>query len=128
MENQKETPKGTKIYEIEIKGERYVLKDYHKNKLFIGKNVMVRTLSAGVHMGILEYHDGKEVVLKDSIRIWYWSGAASLSQLVAEGTKKPSECKFTVPIPTILLTEAIEIMPITKSAEENFKAIKPWKQ
>ena len=48
-----------------------------KNKKL--KYVIVRTYSAGVFAGELESKNGQEVVLRNARRIWYWSGAASLS-------------------------------------------------
>lgn len=90
--------------------------------------VVVRTYSAGVHAGHLESLDGKNVELSDSIRIWYWKGAASLSQLAMEGVKNPSECKFAVPVKKLLLTEAIEILYTTAAAEKNIKGVPSWKQ
>ena len=92
-----------------------------------GKEVVVRTYSAGVHFGVLKSRDGKEVVLENAIRIWYWDGACSLSQLAMEGTKKPEECKFAVPVNEILLTEAIEVIPATPEAVESIRGVPSWK-
>jgi hypothetical protein len=50
----------------------------------VKKTVIVRTYTAGVFMGDLESRTGQEVVLTNARRIWYWSGAASLSQLAME--------------------------------------------
>ena len=91
-----------------------------------GKYVIVRTYSAGVFAGNLKSRDGKEVVLTDARRIWYWAGAASLSQLATSGTSKPSECKFPVAVASITLTEAIEILDVTPEAEASIKAVKVW--
>lgn len=38
----------------------------------IGKKVVVRTYSAGVHVGTLSEREGKEVMLVDARRIWRW--------------------------------------------------------
>lgn len=77
--------------------------------------------------GTLASRAGKEVVLHNSRRIWYWDGAASLSQLAAEGTNKPQNCKFSVPVAEILLTEAIEVIPTTVSADVSIAGVKPWR-
>ena len=90
--------------------------------------VIVRTYSAGVFAGNLESRNGKEVVLKNTRRIWYWDGAASLSQLAVEGTKKPDSCKFPCEVPEITLTEAIEIIPCTEKAERSIKGVAVWKK
>lgn len=94
----------------------------------IGDYVMVRTYSAGVFAGTLQSRDGKEVVLTDARRIWYWAGAASLSQLATDGTSRPNDCKFPCPVAQVLLTEVIEIIPITKEARASIAGVKEWKQ
>jgi len=89
--------------------------------------VIVRTYSAGVFAGNLVVRNGKEVVLSNARRIWYWSGAASLSQLAMEGTSDPKKCKFPCPVNLITLTEAIEIIPCTEIAENSIKGVEEWK-
>jgi hypothetical protein len=93
----------------------------------VGRYCIIRTYSAGVHAGTVSHHCGKEVLLRDSRRLWYWAGAASLSQLAAEGVKCPEQCKFTTRVNEILLTEAIEIIPCTEDAEANIAAVPEWK-
>ena len=88
---------------------------------------IVRTYSAGVFAGELESRNGKEVVLKNARRIWYWEGAASLSQLAQEGTKKPEKCKFPCAVDQVILTEAIEIINVSAVARENIQAVPVWK-
>lgn len=94
----------------------------------IGKYVLVRTYSAGVHVGMLKSRNGKEVTLTNARRIWYWEGAATLSQLAMDGTSKPENCKFPCAVNEILLTEAIEIIPITDKARESIASVKVWKK
>ena len=89
--------------------------------------VIVRTYSAGVHAGTLISRNGKEVTLCDARRLWFWSGAASLSQLAMEGVKNPGSCKFSMEVRSILLTEAIEIIAVTKEAFNNIKKVPVWK-
>lgn len=94
----------------------------------IGKYCMVRTYSAGVFAGTLEERNGKEARLTNARRIWYWEGAASLSQLAQSGTSNPDGCKFPEAVDEILLTEVIEIIPITARAEESIKQVPVWKK
>jgi hypothetical protein len=54
------------------------------------KYVIVRTYSAGVFAGTLISRKGAEVELTNARRMWYWKGAASLSQLAVEGTSEPT--------------------------------------
>jgi hypothetical protein len=90
--------------------------------------VMVRTYSAGVFAGTLEKRDGKEVELSNARRIWYWQGAASLSQLAQEGTSKPDGCRFPPEVSHVVLTEAIEILDVTPEARASIASVKPWRQ
>lgn len=89
--------------------------------------VIVRTYSAGCFAGTLESKKGKEVVLTGARRLWYWSGASSLSQLAMSGTSNPKNCKFPEPVSRIELTEAIEIIDVLPIAEESIKGVPIWK-
>lgn len=90
--------------------------------------VIVRTYSAGVFAGYLRKRDGKEVELVKARRLWYWTGAASLSQLAMEGVKTPANCKFPVEVDEVVLTEAIEILNVTKAAQESIAGVPVWQQ
>lgn len=92
------------------------------------KYVIVRTYTAGVFAGYLESRNGQEVVLRDARRLWYWEGAASLSQMAEEGTSKPGSCKFPQEVSRIELLQAIEILDVTKKAQESIASVKVWKQ
>lgn len=92
-----------------------------------GEWVIVRTYSAGVFAGKLKSRNGMEVELLDARRLWYWSGAASLSQLANEGVKNPGNCKFTVVVPSVILTQAIEILPLSEKAKKIIDSVPEWK-
>ena len=88
--------------------------------------MMVRTDSAGVFAGYLKSRNGKEAELINARRIWYWEGAASLSQLAQEGTSNPQECKFPCEVDYVLLTEVIEILRITEKAKKSISEVPVW--
>ncbi len=92
------------------------------------KYVICRTYSAGVFAGELESRNGQEVVLRNARRLWYWKGAASLSQLAMEGIKCPEECKFPCEVDRVELLQAIEILDVTNIAKESIKAVKIWEE
>ena len=92
----------------------------------IGKTCIVRTYSAGVFLGTVAERNGKEAVLTNARRIWYWDGAASLSQLALDGTSKPENCKFPAAVPQVLLTEVIEIIPASEKAINSIAAVPVW--
>lgn len=95
--------------------------------MYEGKYVLVRGESSGIFAGTLKAKDGREVELTECRRIWYWEGAASISQMAIVGTKKPQECKFPAPVASIVITDVIEIIPCTAKAEASIKAVKEWK-
>jgi len=98
-----------------------------KSLIALGDYVIVRTFSAGVFAGYFHRREGKEVELKNARRLWKWAGAASLSQLAMEGVSQPGGCKFPCPVKSVLLTEAIEVIPCTLLATENIAAVPIWK-
>ena len=92
------------------------------------KYVIVRTYSAGVFAGFLVSRKGQEVVMKDSRRLWYWQGAASLSQMAMEGVTDPNACKFPVAMDRVELTQAIEIIDVTPKAKACIESVPVWKR
>lgn len=92
------------------------------------KDVLIRTRSAGVFVGLLESYKDQTAVLKNARRIWYWSGAASLSQLSVDGVSNPDACKFPVAVEEVTLPEVIEILNLTAKARASIDAVKIWKE
>ena len=92
----------------------------------MSKYKIVRTYSAGVFFGEIESRNGDEVVMKNARRLWYWDGAASLSQLCMEGVKKPENCKFPCPVDRVELLNAIEILDCTDKCIESINNVKIW--
>ena len=95
---------------------------------YIGRDCMVRTHSAGVFAGILSEMEGTACVVTCARRVWYWDGAASLSELAQRGTSRPQNCKFPLPVESVLLTEVVEIIPITPEARATIDAVKAWSE
>lgn len=128
----KKMDKDTKIDELVIEGITYVPKNQvqEAEKLDGMPYVMIRTYSAGVFAGYLKSKGytaaGTIVVLAQARRLWYWEGAASLSQLATDGTSKPENCKFPCEVESIELN-AIEIIPITEKAKKTIAKVSIWK-
>ena len=90
---------------------------------------IVRTYSAGVFAGYIDRKiKGQENTVCEARRLWYWDGAASLSQLANEGVKKPTNCKFAQEVPEVDLKNIIEVIPCTSKAQEIIKGVKIWEQ
>lgn len=91
----------------------------------IGEYVIVRCRDAGVHSGYLESRTGRECVLSNSRRLWYWKPADNqkyLSGLATAGADEKS--KISAPVERLLLTENCEIIICTEKARESIKGAK----
>lgn len=83
----------------------------------IGEFCVVRTYSAGVHMGTLAEIAGTAVLLTDARRLWSWSNAFTLNEVSQDGVGEDS--RISAPVPRVLLTQAIEVIPCSEKAKEN---------
>lgn len=97
------------------------------NETLLNQYVIVRTYSAGVFAGTLMKKEGAEVELHNARRLWYWDGAASLSQLAEEGVSKPNNCKFPQEVAIVILINTIEILKVSDKAKESIKNVIIWK-
>ena len=109
--------------EITINGEVYVKKIPLTDTV---KHVLVRTYSAGVHFGELVKREGQDIELRNARRIWAWKGANTLSDIAEKGLKYGKESKISLTVSSIILTQAIEIMPISASALKNLSEVAEW--
>lgn len=87
---------------------------------FVGQYCLVRTFTAGVHMGTLAECAGTAVVLKDARRLWRWRGANSLHEVALAGVAAGSRISQAVPV--ILLTQATEVIPCADKARKSLDA------
>lgn len=91
---------------------------------FVGRYVIARCYSAGVHAGTVVSVDGENVVLSDSRRLWHWKAkdGVALSGVAQFGIKNDS--KVDVVNPIIYLTGVCELIPTTMVAQESINACK----
>jgi hypothetical protein len=87
----------------------------------LNKHCIIRTYSAGVHIGTPIYVSGTETLLKNSRRLWKWDGAFTLSEVAIEGVNI-SGSRISMEVPEIFLTEAIEFIPTTEKSRKSFEA------
>jgi len=114
----------TQTNEININGTVYVPKE----KIVEGMQyVIVRSARAGVYAGYLKEREGQTITLNRVRWIWYWDGAATLSQLSQEGTSKPEKCKFPCEVPEKIIFEVIVIIPATEKARKSIEEVPVWK-
>jgi len=117
-------PNTIKIDEIE-----YVRKDSISEpaeKLDGMDYVIVRSYDAGCFAGYLKKKDGREVTLLSARRLWYWSGAASLSQLAMDGVSDAGNCKFPCEVDSIIIDNVCEVINTTEKSRISISEVKIW--
>lgn len=87
---------------------------------FVGKYVIARCYSAGVHAGTVQSVDGENVVLTDSVRLWSWKAkdGVALSGVAQNGLSK-DKSKLDSKNPLIYLTGVCELIPCSAIAKES---------
>ena len=88
---------------------------------------IIRCDRAGVFYAEIKERRGSEADLGNARRLWYWDGAASLSQLATEGVTAPQNCKFTVTVPAMTVLGVIEVIPCTEAAVKSIDGVAVWK-
>lgn len=86
----------------------------------MGKRCIIRTYSAGVHIGYIVWinpNNSMEVKLINSLRLWKWEGGGLSLSVVANDGIKGGRLNKTG---DIFLTNAIEYIPTTEQAEETY--------
>lgn len=91
---------------------------------YVGKEVVVRSYSAGNHFGELVEYDPKQgvVVLKNARRLWRWNTdkGVSLSEIATYGVVQKNSKICTV-MPEQIVAEVDEILPASSTAAESIK-------
>lgn len=90
------------------------------------KRKIVRANGAGVFFGEVVKQDGTTVTMRNGRRLWYWSGAASLSELAQNGTADPANCKFPCEVEEIQIFNVLEILSVTDKAAKSIDGVKTW--
>ena len=119
------------LNELEVNGVKYVRKGEEARPAQECEGmpfVIVRSFAAGCFAGFMATKDGQEVTLLRARRLWYWDGAASLSQLAEDGVNKPQNCKFPKEVSKIVITKAEEIISCTEKSQKSIWAVKEWAQ
>ena len=110
----------TKIETISINGVEYVRADQvQATALPNGPEVIVRTYSAGVHVGVLagEWTDAtKPVQLTNARRIWRWRGANTLNEISVKGVNRSAYTRISEPVDVLSLVP-IEVIPVKKGVD-----------
>lgn len=115
--------------EIEINGIKYIRADKITipTPSFKGMEYkIVRGIHSGVFAGYIESRNGHEVIMLQARRLWYWDGAASLSELAMRGVSRPKTCKFPCEISKVQILDAVEILDVTEQAKKSIDEVPIW--
>ena len=93
-----------------------------------GKYCLVRSRDAGVYAGTVVGIKGAVVRLTNARRIWYWAGAATLSELATRGTYKPGACKWPAAVPEVLVRGWCEVLPVSGEAMATYACVPVWSE
>ena len=90
----------------------------------VGKYCVVRTFSAGVHIGVVKAVypalQGSDVLFESSRRLWKWEGAFTLSEVANNGVKNTS--RIAEEVEGNMITGANEFLPVSAKAKETIEA------
>ena len=92
----------------------------NKTHPMLGKRCIIRTYSAGVHIGDVTYvnpDNSMEVKLENALRLWSWRGGGLSLSAVANNGIKGGRLNRTG---EVYLTNAIEYIPTTEEAEKTY--------
>lgn len=96
------------------------IKSNSDNHPMMGKRCLIRTYSAGVHIGDVVWinpENSMEVKLINALRLWKWEGGGlSLSSVANNGINGGRLNKTG----EVFLTNVIELIPTTNEAEKSY--------
>lgn len=92
------------------------------------KYYIIRGNRSGVFFGQIAGRNGQEVELRNVRKLWYWDGACAVEQLAVDGVTNLSNCKFTVVVPGMVVTDAIQILPCSDKSTKILGEVKVWKR
>lgn len=92
----------------------------------IGRKCVIRCYASGVHYGTVTAHNGRQVALANSRRLWRWhtggkDKGVSLSGVAITGIDAKKSTVEPV-VAEILLLDALEIIPATATATASIEA------
>lgn len=112
-------------YRVKQEASREMMNDKETK---MDKYYIVRGDRSGVFFGQVAARNGQEVELRNVRKLWYWDGACAVEQIAVDGVTAPANCKFTVVVPEMTITDAIQIVPCSERAVEALSGVRVWKR
>lgn len=113
---------------IAMDGHEYVLASEQQQATSVEglPYCIIRADRAGVFAGYVESAAGQSYIVRNVRRLWYWSGAASCSELALSGVKKPKDCKFPASVSRQRIHGVIECLDATEVARKSIEGVSVW--
>ena len=88
----------------------------------LGRYVIARCKDAGVHAGVLMQQHGREAVLSESRRLWYWKSrkGSFLSGVARDGLDSESKLGGMI---DVHLLDVCELIVVSDEAERSIREI-----
>lgn len=96
----------------------------------IGKKVIVRANTAGVHAGIVESLNGTEVTLKDVYRLWRFytrDSTGSISDIAANGLKPDADHQIGAKLSSVYISNPSGL-EVSEMTDEAYNSLVKWSE
>lgn len=90
----------------------------------IGKQVVVRSVEAGVYFGTLTHIEGTTVRMENVRNIWSWHGAACLSQVAVDGITGGTVSQT---VTSMVINGVCQVLRLSEKASANLSSQPVWK-
>jgi hypothetical protein len=94
---------------------------------FLNNYCVVRGDRSGVFFGIVKSIDGPMVEMEKVRKLYYWDGAFAVEGLAEYGVTRPENCKFTVAVDSLIITDATQILLCTEKSIKSLSGVPEWK-
>lgn len=92
------------------------------------KYYIIRGEQSGVFFGQIASRNGQDVELRNVRKLCFWDGACAVEQLAVDGVTRPESSNFTVVVPEMIVTDAVQIIPCSDKATKVLSEVKVWKR
>lgn len=93
---------------------------------YLNNYCVVRGDKSGVFFGVVKSIDGQMVEMKKVRKLHYWDGAFAVEGLAENGVTKPQNCRFTVVVDNLIITDAIQILLCSEKSIDSLSKVAVW--
>src|SRR5690554_1863249 len=108
----------------ELKEKVNILKMTEK---YLNNYCVVRGDRSGVFFGIVKSINGPMVEMEKVRKLYYWDGAFAVEGLAEYGVIRPENCKFTVVVDSLIITDAVQYLLCSEKSIKSLSGVPEWK-